>query len=203
MAGIRPAQTRSPHVPDSAGPSHTLPQGGDGDAAVRRRVPEYLTIATALAPWGTHGELKVRIETDFPERFELLTRIYLGPEHEPHELEGFRLLQDHGLLKLRGCDSPESAGKLRGMEVQIPLAEAMPLPSGQYYTYQIEGLQVRTENDELLGTVAEVLFTGANPILLVRGTRGEVLIPKLPHVVLDIDPVAGRITVRLPAGLLD
>ncbi len=203
MAGTRPAPTQSPGMPDSADSSRATSQQRDGDTAVRRRVPEYLTIATVLAPWGTRGELKVRIETDFPERFELLTRVYLGPEHELHELEGFRLLQEHGLLKLRDCDSPESAGKLRGMEVQVPLAEAMPLPSGQYYTYQIEGLQVHTEDGELLGSVAEVLFTGANPILLVRGPRGEVLIPKLSHVVLEIDPPAGRITVRLPPGLLD
>ncbi len=202
MAGSRPASTQSSHVPDSAGTSLDASQQCEGDAAVRRRIPEYLTIASVLAPWGTRGELKVRIETDFPERFERLQRVYLGAEHLPYELEGFRRHQDHGLLKLKGCDSPQSAAKLRDMEVQIPLAEAMPLPHGQYYTYQIEGLQVRTEDGEALGSVTEVLFTAANPVLVVRGARGEVLIPKLPEVVLEISPQAGYVIVRLPPGLL-
>jgi 16S rRNA processing protein RimM len=203
MAGTRPALKQQSHLPDSVGPSHAASQQREGHTAVRRRVPEYLTIASVLAPWGTRGELKVRIETDFPERFDLLRRVYLGPEHEPYEMEGFRRLHNDGLLKLRDCDNPESAARLRNMEVQIPLAEAMPLPDGQYYTYQIEGLQARTEDGEALGSVAEVLFTGANPILVVRGSRGEVLIPKLPDVVLEINPAAGYVIVRLPAGLLD
>ncbi len=177
-------------------------QDGRQDSAVRRRVPEYLTIATVLAPWGLKGELKVRIETDFPERFARLTRIYLGPEHEPFEFEGYRQHSGHGLLKLKGCDTRNAVEGLRGMEVQIPLDEAIPLPPGQYYVYQIEGLTVCTEAGEPLGTVKEVLFTGSNAVYLTHGPRGEVLIPALKDVVLEVDLEAGRIIVRLPPGLL-
>ncbi len=171
--------------------------------AVRRCVPEYLTIATVLSSWGTRGEAKVRIETDFPDRFTLLTRVYLGAEHQVFELEGFRQHSGYGLLKLKGCDSPEAAGKLRGMEVQIPLADAMPLPAGQYYVYQIEGLAVFTEDGKALGTIDKVLFTGSNAVYVIHGPRGEVLIPKIEGVVLEVDLKAGRMTVRPPPGLLD
>jgi 16S rRNA processing protein RimM len=189
--------------PDSKDPRPALSQGDEPVSAVTRHIPEYLTIATVLAPWGTLGELKVRIETDFPERFEQLERVYLGPEHELFEIEGMRPYQKNGLLKLKGLDSPESAGEWRGVDVQIPIAEAWPLPEGKYYVYQIEGLEVRTEDGESLGHVTDVLFTGANPIFVTKGARGEVLIPKLADVVLKIDLEAGRITVRLPPGLLD
>jgi len=87
--------------------------------------------------------------------------------------------------------------------VQIPIAEAWPLPTGQYYVYELEGLEVCTEEGESLGHLTDVLFTGANPILVTQGPRGEILIPKLKEVVLKIDPEAGRITVRLPPGLVD
>ena len=193
--------------------SHNQPDAGDRPAAsetgeeqrsaVRRPVPEYLTIATVLAPWGLRGELKVRIETDFPERFERLTRVYLGPEHLPFEFRGFRPHQRHGLFKLQGIDNPEDAGELRGMDVQVPVSEAVPLPEGHYYVYQIEGLAVWTVEGEFLGTVHEVLFPGANAIYLTRGPRGEVLIPKIEGVVQQVDLEAGRMTVRLPRGLLD
>ena len=95
------------------------------------------------------------------------------------------------------------AERLRAWEVQIPTEEAMPLPPGQYYTYQIEGLAVYTEDGEHLGTVEEVLFTGGNAVHVTRGPRGEVLIPALKDVVLEVNVEAGRMVVRLPPGLLD
>jgi len=184
--------------------SKRLPDVGDRrSAAVRRRVPEYLTIATVLAPWGVQGEVKVRIETDFPARFALLRRVYLGPEHQLFDLEGFRPHKRHGLLRLKGCDDRIAAQKLRGMAVEIPLAEAMPLGSDEYYVYQIEGLSVWTEDGDPLGIIEEVLFTGSNEVYVTRGPRGEVLIPALEDVVLEVDVEGGRMVVRLPPGLLD
>jgi len=170
---------------------------------IRRCVPDYLCIATVLAPWGTQGELKVRIETDFPDRFSRLTRVYLGAEHLPFDFEGFRQLEGYGLLKLRGCDDRTSAERLRDMEVQIPLVEAMPLGPGEYYVYQIEGLAVWTEDGEPLGIIEEVLFTASNHVYVTQGPHGEVLIPALEGVVREVDLESGCMVVRLPPGLLD
>jgi 16S rRNA processing protein RimM len=191
---------QSPDVRDA--PSNSQTDGGRR-SAVRRLIPQYLTIATVLAPFGLRGELKVRIETDFPERFARLTQVYLGPNHEPFTFEAFRLHKGFGLLKLKGCDSRDEADGLRGWEVQIPLEEAVPLPPGQYYTYQIEGLAVYTEEEEYLGAVEEVLSTGSNAVHVVQGPLGEVLIPALADVIVNIDLEAGRMIVRLPPGLLD
>lgn len=191
------------HSPDVRYRRSTSPRGGGRDSAVRRRIPEHLTIATVLAPFGIRGELKVRIETDFPERFAHLTHVYLGPDREPFEFEGFRLHQSFGLLKLKGCDSRTEAERLRNWEVQIPTEEAVPLPPGQYYTYQIEGLAVYTEDGEHLGIVEEILFTGSNAVYVTRGPRDEVLIPALKDVLLEVNEEAGRMVVRLPPGLLD
>ena len=182
----------------------STPQGdGEQIPAVRRPIPEVLTIATVLAPWGLSGELKVRIETDFPDRFARLSRVLLGIEREPFEVEGFRQQQGHGRLKLKGCDDRNAAERLRDMEVQIPLDEAVPLPAGQYYIYQLQGLAVCTEEGEPLGTIEEVLFTGSNAVYVTQGPRGQVLIPVLKDVVLKTDLEAGRVIVRLPPGLLD
>ena len=191
-----------------------LPDVGDGPAAprrgsqtdsgVRRSVPEYLVVATVLAPFGIKGEVKVRIETDFPDRFALLERVHLGRELWPFELEGFRQhSKGYSLLKLAGCDDRDAAGRLRGMAVQIPLTEAVPLNPGEYYVYQIQGLSVWTESGDPLGTVEEVLFTGSNEVYVTRGPRGQVLIPALKDVVLEVDLEAGRMTVCLPPGLLE
>ena len=185
----------------------TVPRPRDGETVPRPRdgetSPEFLTIAVVIGSWGLRGEVKVRLETDFPERFARLKTVYLGPKQQPFEFEGFRQHGDRGLLKLRGCDDPEAAKELSGLEVQIPVAEAMPLPPGRYYEFQLKGLSVYTEDGESLGVLDEVLFTGSNAVYVVCGSRGEVLLPVLKDVVLQVDLEAGRMIVRLPPGLID
>lgn len=191
------------HPPDARDCRSARQRDSEQSSVVRRCVPEYLAIATVLAPHGVGGELKVRIETDFPERFALLTRVYLGPEHLPYDFEGFRLHAAHGLLKLKGCDDRTAAEKLRGMDVWIPLGEAMPLKPGEYYEYQILGLEVSTPGGEPLGVIRDVLYTGSNAVYVTQGPRGEVLIPVLKEVVLEVDLEGGRMVVQLPPGLLE
>lgn len=168
----------------------------------RRSVPEYLQIARMLAPFGIKGEVKVSIETEFPERFAQLHRVFVGPDHRPYEVESFRRHREFGLLKLADVDR-NAAEELRGFSVDILTSEAVPLNENEYYVYQVEGLRAVTEEGEDLGMVEEVLFTGSNDVYVVQGPKGEILLPALKDVVLQIDVDAGRIVVRIPAGLLD
>ena len=164
--------------------------------------PRYLVVGRIVAPWGVRGEVKVAIETDFPERFKRLKRVYLGEKATPFVLEGSRLHKGHALLKLGGCDDRNAAEKLRGQLVQIPLEEAMPLGEDEYYVYQIVGLDVWSTEGEHLGRVGEVLFTGANDVYVVQGEKGEILIPAVEDVVLEVDIAGGRLTVELMKGLV-
>jgi 16S rRNA processing protein RimM len=64
------------------------------------------------------------------------------------------------------------------------------------------GLEVRDEEDRLIGTVTEILETGANDVYVVTdGTGREVLLPVIPEVILEINPEAGRLRVHLLEGL--
>jgi 16S rRNA processing protein RimM len=161
----------------------------------------YIAIGRVERPWGIKGEVKVKILTDFPERFSLLKRVYLGDEAIPFALEGFRLHKGRALLKLKGCDDRSSAEKLRGKLVQIPIEEAMPLGEDEYYVHQIVGLIVWTKDGELLGRVKEVLFTGSNEVYVVEGDDKEILIPAIEEVVVEVDIEGGRMIVNLMEGL--
>jgi 16S rRNA processing protein RimM len=79
----------------------------------------------------------------------------------------------------------------------------IPLPEGQYYHDQIIGLQVVTTEGETIGTVTDILTGQSNDNYIVRGKRGEVLIPAIEDVVKAIDPEGGRITIEAIDGLLD
>jgi 16S rRNA processing protein RimM len=168
---------------------------------VRPKRPTHLVIGRVLGPHGTKGEVQLEILTDFPERFDVLRKVYLGDELQAVELEGCRRHGSGALLKLAGYESRDAAAKLRGQLVQVPIEDAVLLENDEYYLYEIVGLEVRTVEGERLGRVAEVIETGSNDVYVVRDGDREILIPALSDVVTKVDLDSGQIEVRLPRGL--
>jgi 16S rRNA processing protein RimM len=158
-------------------------------------------------PHGVRGEIRVEIITEYPERLSLHADFYLAHPDSPttvrrYQVEKVRIHRDVALLKLAGCDDRNTADELRGLLVQIPIEDAVPLEEGEYYLYQIIGVRVETEDGEGLGQVVDVIETGANDVYVVRGPRGEVLLPAIEDVVLDLDLETRRMVVHLLTGLL-
>jgi 16S rRNA processing protein RimM len=114
-----------------------------------------------------------------------------------------RMNVEYGLLKLKGIDDRDQADRLRGQYIMIDLAHAVPLEEGEFYLYQLIGITVQTTQGEVLGTITDVLETGANDVYVVDSpTYGEILIPDIEQTVLNVDVEAGLVLVELPDGLL-
>lgn len=171
-------------------------------SSARPEPPRYLEIGRVLGPYGLGGEIRVAILTDFPERFATLTSVRVGERLHPYEVESARLLRGEAILKLRGVKDATAAERLRGEVLRVPLAEAVPPPSDQYYWHQIIGLEVVTSTGESLGHVVEILRTGANDVYVVQGPRGEVLVPAIEDVVKEIDLSTGRLIIQPLPGML-
>ncbi|MFC1657233.1 ribosome maturation factor RimM [Candidatus Moduliflexota bacterium] len=86
--------------------------------------------------------------------------------------------------------------------LKIAEEEIKKLPAGEYYRFQLQGLTVVTDEDRELGQIVEIMATGSNLVLVVRGEGGEILLPYIDDVVLAVDIEAGRMTVHLLEGLL-
>lgn len=170
--------------------------------------PRYLLLGEILRPHGVQGELRMRILTDHPERITQLGKIYIGSDPNTAEATSYRVQhmrphQGYGLLKLQGVDDRNQADLFRELFVMVALEDAVPLEEGEYYLYQLIGLNVQTEDGQLLGTLTDVLETGANDVYIVNSPQyGEVLIPVSNETIIKMDVDAGIVTVRLPEGLL-
>jgi len=162
---------------------------------------KYLIIGRIVATRGLRGELKVQIETEDPGRFHLLETVYLGDNLLPFRVQGVRLHKNQALLQLHGIDDVETAERWRNAWVYVHIDDVLPLAEGEYYFYQLEGLSVVTEEAEMLGTLVEILPTGANDVYVIKGSRGELLLPALKDVVVNIDLEGRTMTVRIPDGL--
>ncbi len=165
--------------------------------------PRYLAVGRVLRPHGVRGELRVATLTDYPERVLQLRQVYLGPEHQSYAVRAARLHQDGFLLLLEGCSDRASAETLRGLVVEISVADAVPLEEGEYYHFQLLGVRVETEAGAYLGEIVDVFTVpGTNDVYVVHGPQGEVLLPAIHDVVVMMDLEARRLVIRPLPGLL-
>ncbi|MBL8100349.1 MAG: 16S rRNA processing protein RimM [Anaerolineales bacterium] len=162
----------------------------------------YLAVGFLRRPHGVMGEMIMDLHTDFPERFKPGRKVYLGPQHEAATLGSVRPHAENLLVKIRGCDTPESVGKYRNTWVYVKSSEVPALPEGQVYKYELIGLDVIDDEGNSLGKLAEILETGANDVYVVRADKKEILLPAIPDVILKIDMESKVMTVHLIDGLI-
>ena len=162
-----------------------------------------ILVGVIVGAHGVRGEVRVTPETDFPERFAELEQIFLVPPKGEGRLVKILGARQHAgkgqvLLTLEGVDVREKAAPLRGSGLFIRPCELKPLPEGQYYEFQILGLQVVTEEGQELGPVTDILRTGANDVY----ETPLALIPAVTQTLREVDLPGGRIVVRWMEGLL-
>jgi 16S rRNA processing protein RimM len=162
---------------------------------------EFITIGQVIAPWGIKGKLKVTIATDFPQRFAPRSQVYI--DRKPMTIASAEWHKGQVIIKLDTIDGIEEAEKLRGQAVEIHHSQLKSLPEGQYYHFQLIGLEVWTTQGELLGRVSQILTAESNDNYVVSGNKGEILIPAIEDVVKSIDLESGRIIIEAIEGLLN
>lgn len=168
----------------------------------------FLVIGRMIRPHGIRGEMSAAVHTQVPERFTWLEHIYLArepndPDPSRHEVLSVRFHKGNALIRLEGYERREDLEVLRGMWLLVPDTEAVPLEEGEVFHHDLEGLQVVTEDGESLGTLVEILETGANEVFVVQGQGREILLPNIEEVVLQVDLDAGTMLVHLMPGLRD
>lgn len=165
---------------------------------------------------GVRGEVKVMPETDDPQRFADVERLFLGPTPEaarPVEVEGVRFQYPRGrtviLLALGGVETVEAAEDLRNLHLYAHPDDLPPLEEGEVFVHDLIGLDVYeadeagVEAPEPFGTVRD-LYDGAQLLFAIaRPGKPEVLLPDVEEFVVRVDLEAGRLVVRLPEGLID
>jgi 16S rRNA processing protein RimM len=166
--------------------------------------PEYLAIGKLRRPHGVHGEMLMSVWTDFPERLQPDTLVYLGKTHLAVHIKSVRGQKQDALIVFDEFSDREEVGRFRNQVVYVRTADLPVLPDDELYLHQLLGLQViRDEDDVSLGVVAEILETGANDVLLVRREgKSDILIPDIDPVILAIDLEKGEIRVNLLPGLI-
>jgi len=145
--------------------------------------------------------------TDDPRRFDLLERVFWGGEDAPTESLMVEQVQYAGkfvILRFKDISSCEQAERFRNGYLQIPRDEALALPEGTHYYFELMGLKVYTDKDLYIGTVSDVQSFPANDLFVIHDDNGkEFLVPDVPTFIREIDLEAKKMVITPIEGLLD
>lgn len=164
--------------------------------------PAFLAVGKLRHAHGVHGEMFMEIWTDFPDRLQPGTTLYLESGVEQLCMTKCRKHRDGLLMTFEGYTSPEGVSRFRNQVLFVKTADRPPLAPGEYYHHQLISLNVITDQGSAIGTVAEILGTGASDVLVVRSNVGaDVMIPIVDDFIRRIDLERREIIVHLIPGM--
>ena len=159
-----------------------------------------VAVGVVLRAHGSDGRVRVQPETDNPQRFRKDARLLAG-DRELRVERVQRMPDGSLLLRFSGIAARGDAAALQGETLYVPADEAPEAPPGTYYHYQLVGMNVVSEAGEPLGTLTEIIATGANDVYIVTAESAELLLPAVADVVVSVDVQANRMTATVPEGL--
>lgn len=165
-----------------------------------------LQVGVISSTHGVRGEVKVFPTTDDVKRFKRLKEVILdtGKEELILEIEGVKFFKQFVILKFKGFDNINDIEKYKRKSLLVTRANAVRLRKDEYFIADLQGLTVVDAEDKVLGTLRDVMETGANDVYIIDMEDGrEVLIPAIKECILNVDMEAGKMQIHLMDGLLD
>lgn len=166
---------------------------------------DELQVGVITQPHGIRGEVKVFPTTDDANRFKKLKDVTLdtGKERLSLEIENVKFFKQFVILKFKGYDSINDVEKYRRGKLLVTRDKAVRLKKDEYFVADMIGMQVVTDAGEVLGTLKEVLATGANDVYVVsRADGSEVLLPAIKECIKKVDMDGQVMEVHVMEGLL-
>lgn len=167
---------------------------------------DYLRVGVISSTHGVRGEVKVFPTTDDPQRFRKLKRVILDTKKDYQELkiQGVKFFKNQVILKFEGHDSIEAVERYKGMDLLVSREDAVPLGENENFIVDLIDMTVVTDEGETLGTLVDVMQTGANDVYVVKTPeKKEILLPAIRDCILEVNVEEKRMKVHVLEGLLD
>ncbi|WP_312071921.1 ribosome maturation factor RimM [Anaerotignum propionicum] len=166
---------------------------------------QYFEIGKITGTHGIRGTMRVFPTTQDPTRFERLKEVIveIRGKREIFHIQKVAYHKQFVLLTVKEITDINVAELYKNGTIIIPDSAAIPLEEDEYYTRDLYGLKVITEDGEALGKLTKIYVTGANDVYGVQKSPEdkELLIPAIKDCIKKVDLEAGIMTVALLEGL--
>jgi len=166
---------------------------------------KMITIGRVTKSQGNKGEVRVMPLTDYPERYEVLDKVFLIKTDRKLEkkIESIRFHKGFVIIKFTDINDINSAEKIRDFEIRIPEKEVLPLEENEYYIDQLIDFEVMTVEGDLLGNISDIIITGGTDVFVIAGKDKEYMIPAALDLITEVNEKEKRLIVRPIPGLLE
>ncbi|MEE3253111.1 MAG: ribosome maturation factor RimM [Nitrospinota bacterium] len=161
----------------------------------------WIPVGKVTRTHGLKGELKFYPSEQNSATVQSGQRVCLGEIQL--KIESVRGVKSPFILKLGGINNIEAAKSFAGHEVRVAREDFEPLPKGEFYRFEIEGLNVFNDTGKYYGVIEEIVETGSNDVYVVRGEGKEWLVPMIDSVVQTIDLEQGKLIFHCVEGLFE
>lgn len=163
------------------------------------------TLGVVTGVHGLKGFLKVRSFSESLETFSSGLKMIVrrpGQRDEMYEILKASPHKKGILMQLSGVDR-DKAETLVGSELLVDRGVLPEPEEDSYFWEDLIGLRVTDETLGFLGIIDSIMETGSNDVFVVKNKKngGEILVPGLASVVVDVDLEQGEMRVDLPDGL--
>jgi 16S rRNA processing protein RimM len=159
---------------------------------------ERITIGLVRGIQGLRGVVRIEVLSDDPERFAVGAVVFAEGDVAPLTVAWSQDSKPGILVRFEERDSREAVEPLLDRYLEAVAIDS--LPEGTWYWHQLKGLDVRTTDGRSLGSVVDVFRAGGGEVYVVRGgPLGELLVPGVKDVVVELDPAAGHLIVDADA----
>lgn len=165
---------------------------------------DFLEIGQIVNSYGIKGFFKVVPFTDDITRFDDLKSIYIekNKKLEKKEIEEVKYHKNLVLLKIKGIDDINDTEQYKNCYLKIDRKDAVELPEDTYFITDLIGIEVYTEQGELLGNIVDIFPTGSNDVYVVKNELGkQILLPAIGDVIKNVDIENKKMIVHLLEGM--
>lgn len=165
---------------------------------------DLLQIGVITSTHGIRGEVKVFPTTDDNNRFKKLKECFIEYKNEmiPVKAKNCKFFKNMVILKFEDLDDINEIEKYKQCKLWVDRAHAVKLDADEYFITDLIGMNVLLENGETLGSLTEIIPTGANDVyVVIDDDRKEWLLPAIKECILEVDMEHRKMIVRLMKGM--
>lgn len=166
---------------------------------------DLLRVGVISSTHGIRGEVKVYPTTNTKERFLSLKKVFLITKNEKRilEIENVKFFKQMVILKFKEINNINDIEAYKNAELFITREEATPLMEEEYHYADLIGMDCFTQKGEHLGTLTEILETGANDVYVINGEKYQnLMIPAIKDCILKVDVNNKKMEIHLLEGLI-
>ncbi|MFA7550587.1 MAG: ribosome maturation factor RimM [Sedimentibacter sp.] len=148
---------------------------------------DYIKVGKIVNTHGVKGYIKCIPLTDDLERFEELEYVYTEKDNIKRTIDDVWYQKGLVCLKLKDIDDMDKAELFKDTYISIVEDQLRVLPENSYYLFDLEGMDVYSNNGDYIGKISEVYQTGANDVYEVKNNKNSYLIPAIKDVVKSVN----------------